>query len=169
MAVNLKPPRNEDLHPVAGVELGFAEAGIRKANRRDLMLMRFAPGTRIAGGWELIGLSLPASGHIRARARIIGGYSNGSSGLVETIAALRERIQGAAVELSWIPALQKDTRTRNVHASTAIEGNPLTLEEVRAAGGWIDWRDNQRPPFSPISVPRPCGSWRMNLPKKASK
>ena len=52
--------------------------------------------------------------------------------LVEMIAALRERIQGASVELSWIPALQKDTRTRNVHASTAIEGNPLTLEQVRA-------------------------------------
>ena len=52
--------------------------------------------------------------------------------LVETVAALRERIQGAAVELSWLPALQKDTRTRNVHASTAIEGNPLTLEQVRA-------------------------------------
>jgi Fic family protein len=54
--------------------------------------------------------------------------------LVEEIAVLRERIQGAAVELSWIPALQKDTRTRNVHASTAIEGNPLTLEQVRALG-----------------------------------
>lgn len=52
--------------------------------------------------------------------------------LVELITALRERIQGAAVELSWIPALQKDTRSRNVHASTAIEGNPLTLEQVRA-------------------------------------
>ena len=52
--------------------------------------------------------------------------------LVETIAALREKIQSAAVEVSWIPALQKDTRTRNVHASTAIEGNPLTLEQVRA-------------------------------------
>ena len=51
---------------------------------------------------------------------------------VESVAALRERILGAAVELSWIPALQKDTRTRNVHASTAIEGNPLTLEQVRA-------------------------------------
>ena len=25
-----------------------------------------------------------------------------------------------------------------------------TLDEVRRAGGWIDWRDNQRPPFSPI-------------------
>ncbi len=51
---------------------------------------------------------------------------------VELVAALRERILGAAVELSWMPALQKDTRTRNVHASTAIEGNPLTLEQVRA-------------------------------------
>lgn len=51
---------------------------------------------------------------------------------VEAVATLRERIQGAAIEVSWIPALQKDTRTRNVHASTAIEGNPLTLEQVRA-------------------------------------
>lgn len=51
---------------------------------------------------------------------------------VERVAALRERIQSAAVDLAWIPALQKDTRARNVHASTAIEGNPLTLEQVRA-------------------------------------
>ena len=51
---------------------------------------------------------------------------------VETIASLRERIQGAAIQVSWIPALQKDTRARNTHSSTAIEGNPLTLEQVRA-------------------------------------
>ncbi len=51
---------------------------------------------------------------------------------VEQVAALRERIQSAVVDLAWIPALQKDTRSRNVHASTAIEGNPLTLEQVRA-------------------------------------
>ncbi len=43
---------------------------------------------------------------------------------VEAVAALRERIMSATVELAWIPALQKDTRTRNVHASTAIEGTP---------------------------------------------
>jgi Fic family protein len=51
---------------------------------------------------------------------------------VEQVAALRERIQGAAVQVAWIPALQKDTRARNAHSSTAIEGNPLTLEQVRA-------------------------------------
>jgi len=51
---------------------------------------------------------------------------------VERIAAVRERIQAATVQVRWIPALQKDTRTRNTHSSTAIEGNPLTLEQVRA-------------------------------------
>jgi Fic family protein len=51
---------------------------------------------------------------------------------VEQIAALRERILAATVQVSWIQALQKDTRTRNTHSSTAIEGNPLTLEQVRA-------------------------------------
>ncbi len=50
---------------------------------------------------------------------------------VEQLAVLRERIQNAVVDLAWTPALQKDTRSRNVHASTAIEGNPLTLEQVR--------------------------------------
>ena len=49
---------------------------------------------------------------------------------VEQIAALRERILAATVEVPWIPALQKDTRARNTHSSTAIEGNTLTLGET---------------------------------------
>lgn len=50
---------------------------------------------------------------------------------LEEIAALREKILGATIQVPWIPALQKDARVRNTHSSTAIEGNPLTLEEVR--------------------------------------
>ncbi len=49
MAVNLLPPDAAALLAVPGVELGYAEAGIRKAGRRDLMLMQFAPGSRVAG------------------------------------------------------------------------------------------------------------------------
>ncbi len=49
MAVNLLPPDAAALLAVPGVELGFAEAGIRKAGRRDLMLMQLAPGSRVAG------------------------------------------------------------------------------------------------------------------------
>lgn len=51
---------------------------------------------------------------------------------LEEIAALRQRIVAASVQVPWIPALQQDARTRNAHSSTAIEGNPLTLEQVRA-------------------------------------
>jgi Fic family protein len=50
---------------------------------------------------------------------------------LEDISALREKIQAATIQISWMPALQKDTRARNGHSSTAIEGNPLTLAEVR--------------------------------------
>lgn len=49
MPVNYSTPAPEQLHPVAGVRLGTAEAGIRKANRRDLTLIELAPGSRVAG------------------------------------------------------------------------------------------------------------------------
>lgn len=49
MAVNLSTPNPAELRPVAGVRLGVAEAGIRKANRRDLTLIELAPGSRVAG------------------------------------------------------------------------------------------------------------------------
>ena len=51
---------------------------------------------------------------------------------IEKITALREKILAATVQVPWILALQKDARVRNTHSSTAIEGNPLTLEQVRA-------------------------------------
>ena len=49
MAVNLHAPDPALLHPVAGVELGVARAGIRKPGRRDLLVVRIVPGTAVAG------------------------------------------------------------------------------------------------------------------------
>jgi len=49
MAVNLPLPQAENLKPVAGVELGWAEAGIRKANRKDVLVVRVAEGSTVAG------------------------------------------------------------------------------------------------------------------------
>jgi Fic family protein len=54
--------------------------------------------------------------------------------LLEEIAVFREKIVTAAIQVPWIPSLQKDARARNSHSSTAIEGNPLTLAEVRLLG-----------------------------------
>ena len=47
MAVNLKAP--ESLSPVKGVRIGVAEAAIKKPGRKDVLLMEFAPGSRVAG------------------------------------------------------------------------------------------------------------------------
>ena len=49
MPVNYATPAPEALFPVAGVRLGVTEAGIRKANRRDLTVIELAPGSRVAG------------------------------------------------------------------------------------------------------------------------
>jgi glutamate N-acetyltransferase/amino-acid N-acetyltransferase len=49
MPVNLKPPDAAALLPVKGVSLGVTEAGIRKAGRKDLLVMRLADGARVAG------------------------------------------------------------------------------------------------------------------------
>jgi glutamate N-acetyltransferase / amino-acid N-acetyltransferase len=49
MAVNLQIPSESEIFPVAGIEIGVAEAGIRKADRRDLTIFHFAPGTSVAG------------------------------------------------------------------------------------------------------------------------
>lgn len=49
MAVNLPLPVAADLQPVAGIALGHAEAGVRKANRKDLLVMKLALGATVAG------------------------------------------------------------------------------------------------------------------------
>jgi glutamate N-acetyltransferase/amino-acid N-acetyltransferase len=49
MPVNLPAPRAGDLLPVAGVRLGVTEAGVRKANRKDLAVVLLEPGASVAG------------------------------------------------------------------------------------------------------------------------
>jgi glutamate N-acetyltransferase/amino-acid N-acetyltransferase len=49
MPVNLSAPDPASLLPVAGVELGWAEAGIRKVGRKDLLLVRLDAGASVAG------------------------------------------------------------------------------------------------------------------------
>ena len=49
MAVNLPLPIPANLKPVAGVQLGHAEAGIKKPGRKDLLVFKLAPTATVAG------------------------------------------------------------------------------------------------------------------------
>ncbi len=44
MPVNLLAPVAADLHPIAGVRIGVTEAGVRKANRKDLTVFLLDEG-----------------------------------------------------------------------------------------------------------------------------
>ena len=49
MPVNLIAPVAADLHAIAGVRIGVAEAGVRKAHRKDLTVFLLDEGTTVAG------------------------------------------------------------------------------------------------------------------------
>ena len=49
MPVNLSAPVDADLHPIAGVRIGVAEAGVRKAHRKDLTVFLLDEGASVAG------------------------------------------------------------------------------------------------------------------------
>ncbi len=49
MSVNLPLPIASELKPVAGLRLGHAHAGIRKANRKDVLVLELAEGSSVAG------------------------------------------------------------------------------------------------------------------------
>lgn len=49
MAVHLVAPVASDLRPIAGVRIGVTEAGVRKANRKDLTVFLLDEGASVAG------------------------------------------------------------------------------------------------------------------------
>jgi len=49
MPVQLPPPNPAELFPIAGVRIGVTEAGIRKANRKDLTVVLIDDGASVAG------------------------------------------------------------------------------------------------------------------------
>ncbi len=99
-------------------------------------------GTRILGGWELDGVSLPSGGVIRARGYIPSGQYNGSAWFVETLTATTLPIWlniariGPNVLLSWTGGqppyqVQKTTQLSSTNywenVGGPIQTNSMTL------------------------------------------
>ncbi len=53
MPVKLSAPQAASLLPVKGVQLGFAQAHVRKPNRKDVLVMTLAENSRVAGVFTL--------------------------------------------------------------------------------------------------------------------
>ena len=53
MPVKLTAPAPASLLPVSGIQLGFAKAHVRKPDRKDVLVMTLAEGSRVAGVFTL--------------------------------------------------------------------------------------------------------------------
>lgn len=53
MPVKLNAPEASSLLPVRGIQLGYAEAHVRKPNRKDVLVMKLAEGASVAGVFTL--------------------------------------------------------------------------------------------------------------------
>ncbi len=61
-------------------------------------------GTRVAGGWQRSGLSLPATVMLRARGRSAGALGSGSAGIIEQVITLPVNVAENAVK-TWAAGL----------------------------------------------------------------
>ncbi|WP_050030166.1 choice-of-anchor D domain-containing protein [Verrucomicrobium sp. BvORR034] len=86
---------------------------------------RLGQGSRAANGeWEITGATMPVAGLIRARARVVGGRYNGSSGLVEHVQAYDSSAPELAVEAPNGTDLQAESAFYNF--GMAAQNTPVT-------------------------------------------
>ncbi len=136
MAVHLQPPDPAALHAVAGVRIGIAEAGMRKAGRRDLTLMVFDPGTVAAGVFtrnrfcaapvQVCRDHLGASGCAPVRALVINtGCANAGTGA--------PGLAAARASCASVGALLGVDERQVLPFSTGVILEPLALDRLQAA------------------------------------
>lgn len=146
MAVGLELPGV--LHPVKGVELGVAQAGIRKPNRRDLVVFALSPSTRCAAVFTRNAFRaapvIVAQRHLQQaspRALVINtGNANAGTG--------DEGIVHAEQTCRWVSESLGCQPHEVLPFSTGVIGEPFPAERLHAGlpealahlavGGWLE-------------------------------
>ncbi len=130
MAVGLGPLPT--LHPVPGFELGIASAGIKRPGRKDVVVMRCAEGSSVAGVFTLNAFC--AAPVILSKQRVQGtvrylltntGNANAGTGAPGLAAA--ERTCAKLAELAGVAAESV------LPFSTGVIGEPLPVEKIEGA------------------------------------
>ena len=146
MAVNLRAPDPAQLHPVAGVELGIAMAGVRKPNRKDLLVMRLAPGANAAGVFTrnrfCAAPVVVAKRHLRnpIRALVINtGNANagtGDDGLRRALAVCSSLAWSLGCKPGQILPFSTGVIMEPLPAERIMAGMPAALSDLRA-DNWL--------------------------------
>ena len=133
MPVNLSAPVASELLPVAGVRIGVTEAGVRKANRKDLTVFLLDEGTSVAGVFtqnrfcaapvQVSREHLAAGQGVRAMV-INTGNANAGTG-ADGLARARATCEALAAQLGV-------AAVRILPFSTGVIMEPLPVERIAA-------------------------------------
>ncbi len=131
MAVGLGPLPT--LHPVPGFELGIASAGIKRPGRKDVVLMRCAEGSSVAGVFTLNAFC--AAPVILSKKRVLGGavrylLTNTGNANAGTGEPGLEAATRTCAELARLAGVEEGSV---LPFSTGVIGEPLPVEKIEAA------------------------------------
>ena len=166
MPVNLNAPLAAELLPIAGLRLGVAEAGIRKANRRDLTLALLEPGASVAGVFtqnrfcaapvQVCREHLQGGAEIRALLINTGNANagTGADGLArarQSCAALGELL---AIKPEQILPFSTGVIMETLPVERIVAGLPKVLAAAQAASGGQQWLDAAQGIMTTDTVPK---------------
>ena len=149
MPVHLSAPDPSSLHPVPGVRLGVTMAGVRKANRRDLVVMAIDAGASVAGVFtknrfcaapvQVCREHLAAGGAVRA---IVVNTGNANAGTgADGLARARRTCASLATLMGVSPQQVLPFSTGVIMETLPVErieaGLPAALAALRA-DGWAE-------------------------------
>ncbi|MDA0226186.1 MAG: bifunctional glutamate N-acetyltransferase/amino-acid acetyltransferase ArgJ, partial [Proteobacteria bacterium] len=149
MAVGLKFPDPAALHPVRGIELGSTMAGVRKANRRDLLVIRIVPGATVAGVFTrnrfcaapvtLARRTLEAGGGIRALVVNTGNANagTGADGIARATQVCNAVASAIACEPSQVLPFSTGVIMEPLPAETIVAGLPQAVANL-SSGNWAE-------------------------------
>jgi glutamate N-acetyltransferase/amino-acid N-acetyltransferase len=156
LAVNLVPPKPESLHPVPGVRLGVAMAGVRKAGRKDLLVMRLAERSQAAGVFTrnrfCAAPVLLARRHLKNQVRALvvnTGNANagtGEEGLRRALSVCESVAQGEGCKATQILPFSTGVIMEQLPAEKLIAG----LAALRDA----DWLDAAEAIMTTDTIPK---------------
>ena len=148
MAVNSPLPVAADLKPVAGIEIGFAEAGIKKPNRKDLLVMRLADGATVAGVFtknrfcaapvqvSKANLAAVTNGGAPIRALVVNtGNANagtGETGLANAQATCAEVAKLLGCEAGQVLPFSTGVILEQLPIAKIVAGLPAAVENLKA-------------------------------------
>lgn len=120
------------LHPVSGFELGIASAGIKKPGRRDVVVMRCAPGSTVAGVYTQNAFCAAPVVLCKQRMQSAPRYLVTNTGNANA-ATGESGVQAANAVCAQLAQLVDCPIEQVLPFSTGVIGEPLPVDKINAA------------------------------------